>query len=358
MSCMNQTGWTIRWADFGFILVAQSAGMCIFIVDTFILLQVFYCFKFIAFFIHGTIKFSTEIMWIQFPTGCCYKWSVKADREDGVCGRTDEPLLECPLAAEASPSGRPLTMSCALWDGNGPHNQLELRITAALWVPLQSHPPKQAAGTGSGPLRSTQLKGKEMVIKKVEKKGLMEENVPVWSARNTFPISSVSRSWLVYFWVDRPSFKSSLQQQQVVHLLWWLVTIKHSSNTYKRPFPPFSIQLRLFTFTPPSSRCRNTTVVLAGLRWCKTRRALRSIRPLSCNPAAQNSWVKPQSHSVSRVSFRSENSLTAVAGLNYDGLKEENGQTWICCKMIKAVVVYNYSKVSILKNGDSSRTNA
>lgn len=33
---------------------------------------------------------------------------------------------------------------CALWDGNGPHNQLDLRITAALWVPLQSHPLKQA----------------------------------------------------------------------------------------------------------------------------------------------------------------------------------------------------------------------
>lgn len=40
------------------------------------------------------------------------------------------------------PSARLLRMSCALWDGNGPHNQLELRITAALWVPLQSHSPK------------------------------------------------------------------------------------------------------------------------------------------------------------------------------------------------------------------------
>lgn len=47
---------------------------------------------------------------------------------------------------ERSTAARLLRMSCALWDGNGPHNQLELRITAALWVPLQSHPPKQASG--------------------------------------------------------------------------------------------------------------------------------------------------------------------------------------------------------------------
>lgn len=34
-------------------------------------------------------------------------------------------------------------MCCALWDGNGPHNQLGHIITAALWVPLQSHPQKK-----------------------------------------------------------------------------------------------------------------------------------------------------------------------------------------------------------------------
>lgn len=50
-------------------------------------------------------------------------------------------------------------MSCAPWDGNGPHNQLGLRITAALWVPLQSHP--QTEGFSRAGLRSTRLKEKE-----------------------------------------------------------------------------------------------------------------------------------------------------------------------------------------------------
>lgn len=36
-------------------------------------------------------------------------------------------------------------MCFALWDGNGLHNQLELQNTAALWVPLQSHPPERVS---------------------------------------------------------------------------------------------------------------------------------------------------------------------------------------------------------------------
>ena len=54
------------------------------------------------------------------------------------------------LIEKCSNSAGVLRTSCASWDGNGAYNQLELRITAALWVPLQSHPLKQAPDPGSG----------------------------------------------------------------------------------------------------------------------------------------------------------------------------------------------------------------
>lgn len=54
-------------------------------------------------------------------------------------------MLRCRVN-EALDTACLLPLFCALWDRNGPHNQLEIRITAALWVPLLSHPLKQVSG--------------------------------------------------------------------------------------------------------------------------------------------------------------------------------------------------------------------
>lgn len=194
MPCLSQNGWTLNWADFGFLLTAQSAGMWIFIVDTFILFYI-------------VLSLSLFHLW----NNKVFNYNEYTFKQSCVCGRKDESLLEYPLVEEALTSARPHMMSCALWDGNGPHNQLELRITAALWVPLQSHPPKQA----SGRLRLIQLKEKEIkVIKKwLYVLCLTRVSSATWfcGSRNT-SASLFCPLWFFHCWYNLISVISSVSQ--------------------------------------------------------------------------------------------------------------------------------------------------
>lgn len=133
LAFMDQT-W--RAKQLWFLLFAQSAGMCIFIVDTFILLF--------------TVTSVFAVVFLCETIKVLKIWSWKGRMWWMICARKDDALRSDLLVG----GGRRVSL-CASWDRNRRHNQLELRITAALWVPLQSHPPKSASFLGGSHLVRT-----------------------------------------------------------------------------------------------------------------------------------------------------------------------------------------------------------
>lgn len=110
-----------------------------FTVHTFILFQNVTCFTVLIF---VCLWNSKDFSWnnkTEYPD-----WGEMSSVMDVMDGCVPEKRTCVSASSGMKQSAHLLRMSCALWDGNGPHNQLKLTITAALWVPLQSHPPKDA----------------------------------------------------------------------------------------------------------------------------------------------------------------------------------------------------------------------
>lgn len=171
--------------------------MLSFIVDTFILLYtvtsvlLFYIYCLSFFFFHWWNNKVFNFKWRPIT---------KCKSEDVIkCWRL--------LPGEALGVGL-IRMCCALWDGNGPHNQLELRITAALWVPLQSHPQRQASGPHSGLVGLILLKEKDTVVNRQQVNCLCRTDRPKWSSliwKKQFwwhYIAAIIDKWSIYSWLN------------------------------------------------------------------------------------------------------------------------------------------------------------